>query len=323
MRKVNAYIVYFSLTFFHEVKAQTNLVPNADFEFFASCPTNIGQINLASPWSNPTGCTPDYFNQCNGNANNVNVPSNVHGIEPARSGNGYAGVYTFLLPNPNVRDYIQIQLNDTLMLGKKYLVEFYVSLADKMQYSANSIGAYFSGTPVIGTGCNLLSLTPQIQNNPTNPLNMKSGWRIITDTLLAQGGELYMTIGNFNDDTNSDTSFLGNGLPNWNFSYYYIDDVSVTEVTNVGMNETINWLYFNLYPNPSSGTLTAKYEFINNERKFMELYDILGHKIMSCELEKEETKIDLLKYSLNEGIYFYKVRSEDKVIISGKIFVTN
>ncbi len=130
--------------------AQVNIVPNSSFEDFSVCPANIGQLNNAIPWFNPqcSGIgTPDYFNQCA--SVSVGVPNNSAGNEPAKTGVAYAGIYTMNLPYAKVRDYIEVPFKDSLEMGIKYIVSFYVSLADVMGYATNKIGAYFSDTATL------------------------------------------------------------------------------------------------------------------------------------------------------------------------------
>ena len=40
------------------------MVQNPSFETYSSCPTTDGLINLATPWLDPTGTGPDFFNTC-------------------------------------------------------------------------------------------------------------------------------------------------------------------------------------------------------------------------------------------------------------------
>jgi len=61
---------------------------------------------------------------------------------------------------------------------------------------------------------------------------------LVQDTFIAQGGEDYLTIGNFNITSNSDTVKvynMGFGTNN-SIAYYYIDGVSVYDVTSGSCN---------------------------------------------------------------------------------------
>ena len=128
-----------------EVLAQ-NLVPNPSFESFTQCPTNSGQINFASDWIN-FAITPDYYNSCATNAG-FSVPNNFAGYQQAANGNAYSGTHNKELPNINLREYIGIQLSDSLEIGKKYVVSFKASLSlggiFKANCATNNMGALFT-----------------------------------------------------------------------------------------------------------------------------------------------------------------------------------
>jgi len=209
MKRILNILLFFSFFFTISLEAQ-NLIANPSFEYTVNCPTTIGQLNYAQFWVNPTQSSPDYFNFCStvsGNA--VHVPNNGFGTQAALDGVAYAGFYTFNKSFPNVREYIQTNLTTPLTLNTKYLVSFYVSLSDWSQYSITSIGAYFSSIPISSTNTLVLNYSPQIQNKSTNMLSDKNNWMLVSDTLVSDGTEQYITIGNFKKDSLSDTLFLG------------------------------------------------------------------------------------------------------------------
>jgi hypothetical protein len=70
---------------------------------------------------------------------------------------------------------------------------------------------------------------PQVEN--TTILSDSLGWTKISGVFTATGGENILTIGNFRDDTSTNSMFVKNS-PAFPASYYYIDDVSVEEVLN-------------------------------------------------------------------------------------------
>ena len=246
----------FSFVFLLAGAAYTqNLVPNPSFEDTVQCPTS-GIITDTEFWLNPTAYSPDYYNSCvpsSGPGDGFSVPQNWYGSQTARTGNAYVGLILHI--STDAREYIQIELDDTLESGEQYLVSFYIALADSCPYATNHIGAYFSDAPVSSSDLFYLPYIPQIENDPiTNPLDIPNTWMIISDTLIANGEEFYMTIGNFRNDMDTDTNSLENGT-NWTtFSYYYIDDISVQLLDSTAgwiEQEAISKTF--IYPNPSSG----------------------------------------------------------------------
>ena len=93
-------------TFHFWLCSSQNLVPNNSFESISNCPLTQSQINLAYSWIGYGG-TPDLFNSCFLNDNGVGVPKNLTGYQTPRTGNGYAGIYTY---GYNIREYIQVNL---------------------------------------------------------------------------------------------------------------------------------------------------------------------------------------------------------------------
>ena len=137
------------LLFAFVCNAQTNLVPNGNFEYFTAC--NV-LPESAPPWYDPTGSSTDYLNSCE--ENNIwiySVPHNIYGFQNAHSGNAYV-LFGVCIDYFNKREYIATSLLETLQKDKKYCFEMYVSLADISEYGINDIGAFFSNGPIDTTG---------------------------------------------------------------------------------------------------------------------------------------------------------------------------
>jgi len=229
MNKFLVVIFFFKLLISLPVYSQVNLVPNPSFESYTSCPNNYKQLYKATSWIQPTRGDPDYYNSCCTNST-VGVPKNNVGFEYAHSGVGYAGFYAYnpAMPDSNYREYIQAKLSTKLKKNKKYLVRFYLSLADGMQYGTpHSIGLYLSDTAISRSDDQPFTYNPQVTSSYiTTPIG-KNGWTEVKGFYTAIGNEQYITIGNFNDDAHTDTVFIGGGNIGWNFAYYYIDDAFV------------------------------------------------------------------------------------------------
>lgn len=297
------------------IKAQTNLVPNPSFENVVTCP-NAGftDISSAGNWYNPTGATPDYYNSCATDTTyGFSVPKNGLGYQKAKTGIAYAGLVSMV--QTDAREYIQTVLIDTLIAGTSYTVRFYVSIADSSSYAANNIGAYFSTNPVSATHSSVLPYTPQINNNHIiNPLNDRFGWTEIFGSFIAQGGEKYITIGNFNNDFNTDTTFYSDGSTWLIGSYHYIDDVSVMETFPSSVNELIN-TQISVSPNPSSGFI-----YLNSPAliESITVYSVIGQMVLKQSPKSKSFKVDLSQFP--EGVYYIKIDKHNS-IITNKIII--
>lgn len=292
-----------------------NLVPNYSFEDTLQCPNHLNQLACAVGWYKPTVGSSDYFNTCSNSL--VGVPSNFNGWEYAQNGLAYVGIIT-CIKKSNIREYVQTQMIDTLVAGSQYSVSFYVSLADSSKYACNNIGAYLSQTPVNVANNLVLPYVPQVANSTANQLSNKNGWVLVSDTVTALGDELYITIGNFNDDWTSDTLLVGGGGNGG--SYYYIDNVSVQRVgSGHGINEKDNQSAFEVFPNPGNGMLNIRWLVSMHDVSTFEVLNVLGETVNSGQLDRStKTEIDLRERT--NGIYFLRIKKGSSVF-SQKIVI--
>jgi hypothetical protein len=217
-----------------------NLVPNWSFETFTLCPNAASQLPSAVPWTGPTNNSSDYFNACASFPFGYNVPYSGTNFQYAKDGVAYTGIYLLNGIGNNYREYIEVQLNDSLTNNKCYYAEFFVSLHDKVKTACNNIAANFSKTQytTAGTGAPL-GLAPHIQdyNNPV--ISDTLNWIKVSGVYIAGGGEKYITIGNFKNDISTDTINLPYGS-NPGVCYYQIDAVSVYSINPTG---ALPWTY--------------------------------------------------------------------------------
>jgi hypothetical protein len=198
------FTVIFVLIFCGFVKSQNvNLVPNPGFEEYFNCPLDQAEVGDNVPSWNDNGLlfgTADYYNVCGSVNPNwpwvsyppFGVPANSCGFQQTHTGNAYVGIITFPALDPNVREYIVARLLHPMTSRTKYIVSFYVSLADSFRFSTSKLGALLTKDPPLYS-TNLFDYVPQVQNISTmNPLVDKSLWTLVQDTFEAEGGgELY------------------------------------------------------------------------------------------------------------------------------------
>jgi gliding motility-associated-like protein len=174
----------------------------------------------------PTLGTPDIFNSCEFGV--MGVPFNFFGTQYASTGEGYAGVYTYSNGN-GYREYVQAPLLEPLEPNAHYMLSFYVSLAD-LACASEWMGAYVSISAPTNFGSNqYLNVTPQVESD-MGFITDATGWVLISGCFIAQGGEQFITIGNFRPD--SETPILPPCVTP--LAYYYIDDVSLEKSNGDG-----------------------------------------------------------------------------------------
>ncbi len=278
--------------------AQVNFVPNWSFEDTVNCPTGGGQLYNALGWLNPTLGTPDYFNGCSSGI--VTVPNNS-GFQYAKTGNAYAGIFPYAFGSG--REYVEIKLTDSLKQGQMYCISFYLSLANTAGLGINKFGAYFSSGLVSSGTSSALLYVPQFESSVTQFFLDTANWMKIEGTFIASGGENYITIGNFNSDSSTDTIQIISGALG---TYYFIDDITLIECeapvipnvftpNNDGMNDVFE--IKNLLPNTTT-----------------QIYNRWGIKVF--ETNKQGEFWDGRTRSGNEavaGTYFYIITAEEEI----------
>jgi OOP family OmpA-OmpF porin len=193
-------ILFLLLSGYIQAGAQ-NLIPNGSFENNTVCPNNNSQINLATPWMNPsTTGSPDYYHQCGSYP--ASVPLNNTGYQQPMQGLGYSGMYLYsILSGSDLREYIEAPLTTTLQAGFCYKFKMYVSLCSNYRLTTDDIGAYFSPTLIsVGLNYNALPYTPQVSNTQGVFLDTLN-WTLVSGSFVASGNEQYVIIGNFKNGT--------------------------------------------------------------------------------------------------------------------------
>jgi len=295
------------------VKATSqNLVLNPSFEDTITCPIGTWAMQCRY-WYSASGGSPDYFSeQPDIFCGTSYVPQSGGGYQYARTGIAYVGlgVYTkHVSPNHiNRREYVGGELSDTLKQGHEYCVSFYVSVAEEFKYVVDGIGLYLSVDSAVDYTINTnLSFMPQISNPAGNIIYDTLNWVQISGTYIANGGEKYLTIGNFKDDANTAIDSTSASLIE---SYFFIDDVSVIDCT-VGINEVNDNLSSGkLYPNPATKVVYFENNLSEKENGTLQLMDITGREMASYKLNKGNLLAIPTPYA--RGVYLVKINITGK-----------
>lgn len=220
------------------LNAQTNYVSNGSFEDIGKKkPKELGQIDLSNNWKSPTLAKADLYMVGNKNPL-ISAPANNLGEESPVSGQLYAGIRAFSYKSKDPRTYIQARLSTPLEAGKKYCIKFSASLSDLSKYAINNLGAYLSSDPVSAENTDILKFKAQVIKKENPAIDKLAMWEDICSIYKATGGEEYITIGNFSEDAQTLQTKVkrpaGFNKPQIAQAYYYIDDVSVFSLEEVG-----------------------------------------------------------------------------------------
>lgn len=233
MRKI--IISFLAISGILNVVAQdmNNLVENPSFEQTEGRIKRGGAIAVAIGWMSPTTATADLFS---GKVKEgYGTPNNNLGIEEAQEGENYAGIRAFSYNDKEARSYISSKLKMTLKKDQKYCVTFYVNLAEASKYASNNMAINFSKKQYnISEAKSILTSTNNVMHQDNPVFNGQFGWDQICGVYKAEGGEKFITIGNFssngettNQRLKKSKDFTGSEVVS---AYYFIDNISVVAI---------------------------------------------------------------------------------------------
>lgn len=199
-----------------------NLINNGSFER-----TNriwkLTMLNGLSDWFKIRYTTPDHFEH----------EANFMGKQKAQDGAAYIGLYFISLDYSFVIEYLSTELNSRLNVNKQYCLSMYVSVADNVNFAISDIQYSFYKTKPKKLDQSGMLATPmygKLTSTKDTVLANKKEWMFICSNFYATGKENYLTIGYFNP--NQKFYNLTKTKKPFNSTYYYIDNVSLIEVTD-------------------------------------------------------------------------------------------
>ena len=209
-----------------------NLVPNPSFEEYSNAP--IGWYyrgahftNVMRYWSSATAASPDAFGP------KVRVPEHWQdkgfGDQYAYDGESMVGItlYGCDKGKPHCREYVQVQLLESLVPEQIYYLEFWtVSLPRSLQ--TNNLGVYFSEGKMDVRVDEPIFKEPHF-NMETIIQTSNHNWVKISGQFTAQSEADYILIGNFFPDSLTQT-VLPEASDALKFAYYYLDNFTLKKV---------------------------------------------------------------------------------------------
>lgn len=226
-------ILPFSMMTFSLNAQEENLVDNGSFETIEGKLKALGCIDNAVGWASPTGARADIFSPSK--VLDINVPANIYGKEEAKDGTNYAGIVAFSYGDAMARTYIMAKLNTPLKKGMKYCVKFNLSLAELSKYASNKIGVKFSDKQFGTDSKTSIIEKTDVLDGKDKIFSAMYNWEEVCGTYYAQGGEKFITIGNFTSNENTKSEKIKKDpkvkAAQVTAAYYYIDNVTVTLLT--------------------------------------------------------------------------------------------
>jgi hypothetical protein len=316
---------------------KSNFVVNPSFENASSCPTGfIGSASagglLISNWRFPTTGTSDYFNACQTTGGNtIHIPTNqCFGSQEPRTGRGYVGL--FAMSGGNYREYIQGELSAPMVPGKKYLVSFYVSLAEFSNTAIDRMGIHFKVGATAISSSGPISFTPQLESTPGAMLNERKGWVNISGIIEPTEASTHFIIGNFRNNATSNTvtvldeslGMVGGTAPGCSSpgiqGYYFVDDVFIGEIDETAGvtcgTLPVTWLNFDAKRINADAHLNWR----TAQESRCSLYEVerstdgtnyqkIGQQI--CRNSQAAQNYNYVDVNPGKGIFYYRLRQVD------------
>lgn len=241
LMKIPILILFFS---YIDVLYSQNMILNGDFERFTKCPKGLSseeKSKTASFVTNPNQGSFDFIHNCD----DGKFPRFFWGSQKPQSGEGFGGISVFINTSNQtneLREYIQLELKDSLAKGNVYHFEMYLSLADNWHIAINNLGVYFGNEILQLKTDGVIPVKPDIVSSEF--FRNKLGWDKFSGDYIAKGGEKYIVIGNFKKDKDVQIKIVDPGITTGNYVYYYIDNVSLKPNTNLSEGITLNNINF-------------------------------------------------------------------------------
>lgn len=288
-----------------------NLVPNPSFEDFEDCDNGgvLTAMEFVVDWFNPNAWSSDYFKDyelpC---AINVNGSSNEGWFAPQPfDGNSFVGSFYYSYQNEEYekREYIEVQLIEPLVNNHAYRISWWTSLAGNSKYRVNSLGAALTISPLDDQfELYAFDVIPQVEI--TDFFGSASEWQQVIDTISAEGGEQYLTIGCFKHDDELGLEQISTDQTLGERSYYVIDMVEVVAIP-VNVNEKeVNPPIISFDGSQITIAQTSN-EFYN-----LKLFDVTGKLMLS--LFMKDGTIDCVQYA--NGLYFLQYARDEETFVT-------
>ena len=206
------------------LNAQINLVVNGSFEDYSACPADQYNLSYCIGAFNP--CLPstsDYFNTCAPLSASIAVPKNNMGFQHPYDGEGYTGLHLMVMQQ--YREYLQVKLKEPLQADTTYHISFYVSLANKSNFTSNDLGAVFTSDSICYPDYLWEFMEAEWMPDNTPLITDTLGWLKLEGDYTAQGGEEWIILGSFLDQPfMQPLSLVLEG-----YAFIYIDGLSIEE----------------------------------------------------------------------------------------------
>ena len=227
---LSATMVVSSCMFADSIQAQ---LVNPGFEESTAMPLAPGMWYLLPGWSNAGSglSTPDFFHLDGGLGGDL--PETPIAMVQPSEGRGIAGIAAIKRTGPSqplAREYLVMELSESLEVGQEYTLSFEVTNGQWLPTSAaglsvNALGMAFSVEEPVQLGTGAISSPAAFQFSYSR---YDEDWERISFTFFVAGPSRYLTVGVFEPDELLDVEEVMGESPL--MAYYFFDDFQLVKV---------------------------------------------------------------------------------------------
>ncbi|MDA3892927.1 MAG: OmpA family protein [Salinivirgaceae bacterium] len=238
------------------------------------------------------------------------------------------------------REYIRVQLTDTLKTGVAYFASMQIRLGLSCNICCNGLGMYFSSEALNSRIKSNYPVKPQVEYKNNLIIADKEKWTQVCGTFRASGNENYLIIGNFLSNQQMKYQVIDENLLQTQHTtpsaYYYIDNVEVIEYNDTlqldcdglvnkvplafkgELNRDTKWVLKNLYFDVDKAIILEE-SFYELDQLAAEMKSKVNYKINICghtdntgtadhnQQLSENRALAVRNYLLNKGISKFRM----------------
>jgi OmpA-OmpF porin, OOP family len=292
-----------------------NLVPNYSFEEYTVCPGSYAREKdefRVPGWKGFGLGTPDHYHYCS--HGEAGVPYNWAGTSSAYEGDGYAGVYLWLI-NKDYREYLYCKLVTPMVKDTTYKIEFHYKLSSYSNYCIDRIGLLLSDTLKSTNHDKPLLIEPTFHVIKHSALTKATGlWEHARFEYKARGGESQLVVGNFSSGEDTKHYKIRSRVVAepmlQDAAYYFIDYVSIVPkfraAPAVVIAETNEFVPLNVSTNKNYVLSNIQFEF-NSFKLLPQSFEQLN-SVVNFLLDNPKLKVQISGHTDDVGSEAYNVR---------------
>lgn len=119
-------------------------------------------------------------------------------------------------------------------------------------------------------------------------------------------------------------NFTGQLLPDNNWGYGKVNAYAAVKGCNIGVDELIENADFSIYPNPTTATVSLKYDlskYSSYNKVVLSITNSTGVLMTNLQLKSSSNSIEIPTNEFNGGIYFCTLKIDGKAILTKKLVV--